>query len=170
MPQTVVRHEGEHLYAHQPATESGQRLSEAILHWRRAERVQADRAQRVSGLSIVDLTALRYLVQGLRDGRDLSPKDLIVMLDSSSATVTNVIERLVQRGYIVRVQHPTDRRAHFLKPTDTAVERVDESYAAHHSAIVRVIDDLSPEDQKVAARVIDGIANALDELIPPATD
>lgn len=164
MPQTVVRHEGEHLYAQQPSTDDGQRLSEAILHWRRAERAQAERAQRASGLSGVDLTALRYLVQGYRDGRDLSPKDLIVMLDSSSATITNVIERLVQRGYITRVQHPSDRRAHYLKPTDEAVRRVDASYAAHHAAIVAVIDELSPEDRACATRVITEIADRLDAL------
>ena len=121
MPRTVVRHEEEHLYAELPGTPEGRRLSEAILRLRRAERVQDERAQRTSGLAHIDLLALRYLVQGYRDGRNLSPKDLIVMLDTSSATVTNVVERLVQRGYLTRVQHPTDRRAHYLVPTNDAI-------------------------------------------------
>jgi DNA-binding MarR family transcriptional regulator len=164
MPQNVVRHEGEHLYAEQPASPEGRRLSEAILHLRRAERVQADRTLAASGLSSMDLTALRYLVQGYRDGRDLSPKDLISMLDSSSATVTNVIERLVQRGYLQRVDHPTDRRAHFLKPTETAVHRVDDAYLGHHSAIVGVIDDLPFDEAAVAASVLERIAASLDDL------
>ena len=164
MPKTVVRHEGEHLYADQPATPAGQQLSNAILRLRTAERIQAERALRASGLSNVDMTALRYLVQGDRDDRDLSPKDLIVMLDSSSATVTNVIERLVRRSYLVRVQHPTDRRAHYLKPTAQAIALVDDSFAAHHSTIVHVIDGLSASDQKTAARVIRDISDALDEL------
>ena len=64
MPKTVVCHEDEHLYAGQPRPEAGRRLSSAILHLRRAERAQAERAQRASGLSPTDLTALRYLVQG----------------------------------------------------------------------------------------------------------
>src|SRR6187549_547302 len=128
MPKTVVRHEGEHLYARPPRTPQGQGLVRAILHLRNAERVQADRAQHASGLSGMDLTALRYLVQGYRDGRDLSPKNLIVMLDTSSATVTNVVERLVERSLLTRVQHPTDRRAHFLVPTDDAIHLVDRSY------------------------------------------
>ncbi|MFH8252738.1 MarR family winged helix-turn-helix transcriptional regulator [Microbacterium sp. B2969] len=164
MPQNVVRHEGEHLYATQPSTPEGRRLSEAILALRRAERVQAERALRASGLSNLDLTALRYLVQGYRDGRDLSPKDVIVMLDTSSATVTNVIERLVQRGFVTRVQHPTDRRAHYLVPTEAAIRRVDDSYAAHHSTVVTTIEGLSPEDAETAATVITRIAEALDRL------
>ncbi|MFE5407848.1 MarR family winged helix-turn-helix transcriptional regulator [Microbacterium sp. NPDC056569] len=164
MPQNVVRHEGEHLYATQPQSEAGRRLSEAILHLRSAERRQSERALRASGLSNMDLTALRYLVQGMRDHRDLGPKDLIVMLDTSSATVTNVVERLVSRDYIRRVQHPTDRRAHFLVPTDEAVQRVDEAFAAHHSTIVDVIDQLPDDEAEVAAGVLAKIADALDTV------
>lgn len=164
MPRTVVRHEGEHLYAAPPAAPEGRQLSDAILHWRRAEHVQAERALRSSGLASMDLAALRYLVQGDRDGRDLSPKDVIVMLDTSSATVTNVIERLVTGGYLTRVQHPTDRRAHYLKPTQAAFHCVDDSYSAHHGAIVAVIDQLDAQDAATAARVIDQVVRALDDL------
>jgi len=167
MPRTVVRHEGEHLYAPQPTTESGQKLSRAILHLRNAERLQAERAVRASGLSAMDLTALRYLVQGYRDQRDLSPKDLIVMLDTSSATVTNVVERLVERSYVTRVEHPSDRRAHYLVPTDAAISRVDSAFEAQHSAVVAVIDQLTRDEAETAAGVITRIAQALDELNTP---
>lgn len=164
MPQNVVQHEGEHLYAAQPQSAAGRQLSEAILHLRRSERRQSDRALRASGLSSLDLTALRYLVQGLRDERDLGPKDLIVMLDTSSATVTNVVERLVTRGYVTRTQHPTDRRAHFLVPTPEAIRRVDEAFGAHHATIVEVIDGLSVDEAECAAAVLGKIADALDSV------
>ena len=90
------------------------------------------------------------------------------MLDSSSATVTNVVERLVSRSYVTRVQHPTDRRAHYLVPTEEAISQVDESLGAHHGAIVRVIEGLTPAQVEVTAAVIAKIADALDEL-PAAT-
>ena len=167
MPKTVVRHENEHLYADEPSTEAGRALTSAILRLWRAERAQAERALRSSGLSSLDLTALRYLVQGFRDGRDLSPKDLIVMLESSSATVTNVVERLVGRSYVKRQQHPTDRRAHYLVPTDEGITQVDRSLGDHHAAIVRVVEELEPEQAKATAAAIAKIADALDEL--PAT-
>jgi DNA-binding MarR family transcriptional regulator len=164
MPKTVVRHEGEHLYANPPRTPAGHSLSQAILRFRTAERMQAERAQRLSGLSSTDLHALRYLVQGYRDGRDLSPKDLIVMLDTSSATVTNVVERLVERSYLVRIQHPSDRRAHYLVPTEEAIRRVDDAYVDHHAAVVDVIDRLTSDEAETAAMVINQLADALDEL------
>lgn len=164
MPQNVVRHEGLHLYADQPRDEVGRRLSDAVLQLRRAEQVQAGLAVRAAELSAIDRTALRYLVQGHRDGRDLGPKDLIVMLATSSATVTNVVERLASKGLVERVQHPSDRRAHYLVPTESAIERVDEAFAAHHRAIVSVIDQLDDERAAIAAEVIGMLAAALDDV------
>jgi DNA-binding MarR family transcriptional regulator len=167
MPRKVVRREGDHLYARPPGSPEGRRLSDAILRLRQAERVQSERAQRASGLSALDLTALRYLVQADRDGVDVSPKDVIVMLDTSSATVTNVIERLVVRGYLTRLPHPTDRRAHYLKPTDAAVDRVDDAFSAHHAAVVAVIEDLDAAEAAAAADVLERLVHAMDALVPP---
>lgn len=164
MPQSIVRHEHVHLYAAQPRTEAGRDLSDAILQLRRAEQVQADRSQRISGLGGIDLSALRYLVQARRESREVSPKDLIVMLGTSSATVTNVIERLVGKGYVLREQHPTDRRAHFLVPTESATDLVDEVYGGHHGAVVSVIDDLDHDAVITATAVIRRIATTLDDL------
>ena len=48
MPRTVVRHEGEHLYAEQPSAPEGRKLSQAILHLRRAEHVQVWRGMWVA--------------------------------------------------------------------------------------------------------------------------
>lgn len=164
MPETIVRHEGEHLYAASPATTAGQRLSQAILHLRRAEQLQEARDLRRSGLSNVDLRALRYLVQASRDERELSPKDLIVILGTSSANVTNVVERLVAKGYVERISHPTDRRAHYLVPTDAGIRHVNDTFADHHAAIVAVIDELEDPDALSASEVIERVAAALDRL------
>ncbi len=164
MPQSIVRHEHVHLYAAEPQTEAGRELSSAILELRHAEQIQADRSQRISGLGGIDLSALRYLVQAQREHREVSPKTLIVMLGTSSATVTNVIERLVGKGYVIREQHPTDRRAHYLVPTDAASQLVDEVYGGHHGAVVSVIDDLDEDQVVVATQVIRRIADALDDL------
>ena len=162
MPQSIVRHENAHLYAEQPRSEAGRALSEAVLHLRDAERREAALTQRISGLSSSDLLALRYLVQAQRDRRKVSPKDVMVMLDTSSATVTNVVERLVSRGFIEREQHPSDRRAHYLLPTEAAVGHVDATYSGHHSTVVRVIEALDEREAAIAADVLERIAAALD--------
>lgn len=165
MPQTVVRHESEHLYAREPERAEGKALTDALLRLRRAEMLLGNRALRSTGLSTMEFSALRYLVQARRDGRDMSPKDVIVMLNTSSATVTNVIERLVTRGYLTRVGHPTDRRAHYLVPTEPAVHLVNGAYHDHHSAMVEVIDGLDPAEVATAGRVLNAIVDKLETLV-----
>lgn len=165
MPQTVVRHESEHLYAAEPDTAEGKGLTEALLRLRRTEMLLGNRALHATGLSTMEFNALRYLVQAKRDGRDMSPKDVIVMLNTSSATVTNVIERLVTRGYLTRVDHPSDRRAHYLVPTEPAIHLVDGAYHDHHSAIVEVINELDRSDVATASAVVNKIVERLDTLV-----
>lgn len=164
MPQTIIRHEQEHLYADQPETEAGRALSAALLRLRRAEQVQESRVLNTTRLSNLDLRALRYLVQAERDGRSIGPKDLIVMLDTSSANITNVVDRLVKKGYVERVNHPSDRRAHLLKPTEAAVHQVDSAIGAHHSQMVAEINGIFDGDAQIAASVVSRIADALDAL------
>jgi DNA-binding MarR family transcriptional regulator len=160
----LIHREAHHLYSEHPHHAEGRRLSEALSRLRHAERLQAERAVRASGLSGTDLTALRYLVQARRDERDVSPKDLIVMLGSTSATVTNVVERLVRRSLVRRTDHPTDRRAHFLVPTDEAERLVHRVFELHHAAVVHAIDEMDPAAAEAAAEAIVRITDSLDRL------
>ena len=164
MHEDLINREAHHLYAEHPESAEGRRLSRELARLRHAERLQADRAVRASGLSAIDLTALRYLVHAQREEQDVSPKDLIVLLGSTSATVTNIVERLVRRSLVTRTDHPTDRRGHFLVPTDGAVELVHRVFEGHHEAVVRAIDQLEPSAAGAAAEAIGRIADSLDRL------
>jgi DNA-binding MarR family transcriptional regulator len=164
VPKTIVRHEEEHLYSTPPKTEAGRALSAALLRLRRAQHVQEIRALRSSGLSNLDLRALRYLVQAGRDERFLSPKDLGFVLGTSSANMTNIIDRLVAKGYVERMSHPTDRRAHHLMPTEAAVRHVETALGEHHSTLVAEINKLGDEQAATTALALSRIADALDAL------
>ena len=164
MPQNIILNESEHLYAPEPASEAGRALSAALLRMRRAEQRQEARALGLSGLSDLDLRALRYLVQATRDERNLGPKDLIGMLGTSSANVTNVVDRLVKRHLVARVEHPSDRRAHYLRPTATAISNVEAIFMRHHAALVSEIEEIDEADAGTAARVLERLTRALDEL------
>lgn len=164
MPRTTVRREGEHLYAAQPKTESGRALCEALLRLRRAEHQLDTRALLESGMSNLDFRALRYMVQASRDEQSLSPKDLRTMLGTSSANVTNVVDRLAKRGLVERRVHPRDRRAHYLDPTAKAITQVDEVLGGHHSAMVSYIDGLDDKDAAAAARILVGLAKDYEAI------
>jgi class 3 adenylate cyclase len=65
-----------------------------------------------------------------------------------------MLDGLAAKGDIVRVPHPTDRRAQVLEPTVQAAEKIDSSYARFHEAVVGVMDHLSSEDNEVLARCL----------------
>ena len=167
MPQNIMRHEEEHLYAAPPRSEAGRALSIALLRLRRAQAAREARVLQASGLLNLDLRALRYLVQAERDERSIGPKDLIMMLATSSANVTKVVDRLVQKGMVERVQHPTDRRARYLRPTEAAASRVDAAVGDHHATLVAEIDEIDDVQAAIAAEVVERIAAALNEPVTP---
>lgn len=170
MPLTVVRREHVHLYAREPRTRSAKTAVDALLRLQHAEEDQLERARGESGLTKNEFLTVRYMLQAHRDGRSMGPKDLAVMLSVSNASVTKIVDGLVEKGDLLRVPHPTDRRAQVLEPTVQAARKIDRSYEVFHEAVVEVIDHLSAEDNEVLARCLGQITAALDAGLPTPVD
>jgi DNA-binding MarR family transcriptional regulator len=94
-----------------------------------------------AGMSATEVRAMARIAEA--DG--ITPKQLGVSLESTSATVTFVTSALAQRGLVERVPHPQDRRSLLLRTTALGDEVADRMYA-HFSS---VISD--------AARSVDGV-------------
>ncbi|WP_144765163.1 MarR family winged helix-turn-helix transcriptional regulator [Curtobacterium sp. 9128] len=170
MPLTVVRREHVHLYTRQPRSEAAKAAVDALLRLQHAEEQHIEHARVESGLSNNEFLAVRYLLQAHRDGRAMGPKDLAVMLAVSNASVTKIVDGLVEKGHLVRSAHPTDRRAQVLEPTDQAAARIDESYARFHEIVVRVVDALPEADNEVVATALRQVVDALAEAVPEPED
>jgi DNA-binding MarR family transcriptional regulator len=170
MPLTVVRREHVHLYAREPRTRSAKTAVDALLRLQHAEEDQLERARGESGLTKNEFLTVRYMLQAHRDGRTMGPKDLAVMLGVSNASVTKIVDGLVEKGDLVRSPHPTDRRAQVLEPTVQAARKIDQSYETFHQAVVEVIDHLSAEENEVLARCLGQITAALDAGVPAPVD
>lgn len=170
MPLTVVRREHVHLYAREPRSAAARTAVDALLRLQHAEDQQIESARIESGLSKNEFLAVRYLLQAHRDGRVTGPKDLAVMLAVSNASVTKIVDGLVQQGLLSRTAHPTDRRAQVLAPTDRAAEKIDASYARFHEAVVEVLDRLSDADNAVLADSLTKVVEALAAGSPAPTD
>lgn len=170
MPLTVVRREHVHLYAREPRSAAAKSAVDALLLLQHAEEQQLEQARTESGLTKNEFLTVRYMLQAHRDGRAMGPKDLAVMLNVSNASVTKIVDGLVAKGDIVRVPHPTDRRAQVLEPTVQAAEKIDSSYAQFHEAVVGVMDHLSNEDNEVLARCLSQITDALAGSQPAPVD
>lgn len=170
MPLTVVRREHHHLYSSQPRSAEAQRAVDAVLRLQHAEEQQIEHARTESGLAKNEFLAVRYLLQAHRDERAMGPKDLGVMLAVSNASVTKLVDALVDSGDVVRTAHPTDRRAQVLEPTEQAAAKIDAAYARFHEIVVEVFDGLSDADNRVVAQALGRVVDRLSDAVPEPAD
>ncbi|PZF56921.1 MarR family transcriptional regulator [Curtobacterium sp. MCBD17_013] len=163
MPLTVVRREARHLYAREPRSAAARQAVDALLGVQSAEEQQIERARVASGLTKNEFHAIRYLLQAQRDERAMGPKDLVVMLNVSNASVTKIVDELERKGDLRRVAHPSDRRAQVLEPSEQAARKIDAAYERFHESVVDVFDRLSDEDNAVVTRVLTTLTTAMAE-------
>lgn len=163
MPQNVVRREAQHLYANEPVSPAAKDAVRALLRVQNDEEKEIDRVRSSSGLSENEFRAIRYLLQAQREERDTGPKDLVVMLGISNASVTNIIDRLERLGDLERVPHPSDRRAQLLRPTVAAAEKIGHGYHAFHQLVVDVMSALPEHDAITVARVLNEVSERIEK-------
>jgi DNA-binding MarR family transcriptional regulator len=71
------------------------------------------------------------------------------------STLTSVLDRLEERGYVTRTVNPADRRSLIVKPTSSGTRAA--------KRVTRVLDEL--EDAIRGERDIAGVADALARLL-----
>lgn len=161
MPLNVVRREQEHLYSQGPVNESAKAPIDALLRLNRIGEIGIERVRRSTGLSNHEFHAIRYLLQAQREDRELGPKDLIVMLGLSSASVTKIVDHLVELNQLERAPHPTDRRAWVLVPTQDAATKITGAYETFHRSLVDAMDALPAAEAAVVAHALNDMADRL---------
>ena len=109
-----------------------------------------DRARRAAfGASGLELWEFDVLSALRRQGApyQLSPKTLIAQTLVSSGTMTNRIDRLVERGLVQRATDPNDGRGILVTMTAHGHERVDAAVSTLLDAEAELLERLSPGDQ-----------------------
>jgi DNA-binding MarR family transcriptional regulator len=79
---------------------------------------------------------------------ELSPKALLQQTLVSSGTMTNRIDRLVERGLVERRTDPNDGRGILVTMTTLGQERVDAAISGLLDAEADLLDAISPADQE----------------------
>ena len=77
----------------------------------------------------------------------LTPKALLQQTLVSSGTMTNRIDRLVERGLVDRATDPNDGRGILVRMTQTGQERVDDAISTLLQAETELLDGLTGADQ-----------------------
>ena len=66
----------------------------------------------------------------------------------SPAGASQMIERMAQRGLVVRLPHPTDRRSRLVDLTDYGRQVVTDSIAARETWLSQIVASLPAEDRQ----------------------
>jgi DNA-binding MarR family transcriptional regulator len=137
-------------------------LTEALHDFFQAARRARGRAARdpsPGGLSLAQYHLLEPLATGPRTNRELAE-----LAGISAPTATRIVDGLLDRGFVSRVEDPTDRRAVVISltaPGRAAFAKKERQYASGRR---RIADALEPHEQEVAAGLLRRLAAVIEEL------
>ena len=147
-----------HVEDHPGRTDEVVRAVDAL---RRAEAHLVRRRQVGVGLSDIDRTALRVIIEQSTDAAPATPTDLARHLGISTASITALVDRLVRDGLIETRPHPVDRRKKTLSPT--VGTRNPDEVGGLAAAIREVAADLSDTEAQLLIGALARITRAVDD-------
>ncbi|BDI21286.1 MarR family winged helix-turn-helix transcriptional regulator [Herbiconiux sp. L3-i23] len=142
----------------------------ALRAYRSAESAMRKRTRSSMGMGETDLSALRYLLAEARAGRTVSPKDLAVRLEISTASVSVLIDRLEKSGHVVRRRSPTDGRGVIVEATPSTEAEVRGTLGAMHGRMHEVADSMTPEEARAVVHFLRRMTAAVDSIDPPHSE
>jgi DNA-binding MarR family transcriptional regulator len=101
-----------------------------------------------------ELLAIAWLAM---DG-DLGPTELAHRLHLRTGAVTAVLDRLEQRGHVVREPHPSDRRRLLVRLTDTARSETMAHLRPMVDDMMELSRGLTAEDRRRIGQHLDAVA------------
>lgn len=117
-------------------------------------------AGRRRGLSPTAVTTLTHLDL---DGAQ-TPTELARRVDISSASVTELLDKLQDSGYVCRRPHPRDRRKLLIELTDTGCEQIEEIFRTFAARVEPLTAGIPRGD---LAAVLGFVRAARHVLVPP---
>ena len=108
-----------------------------------------------------DFQALQHLIRF----HSMTPGELAARLHISTAATTAVIDRMSERGHVLRAPHPTDRRSFLLSPSPTAIAQTLTALRPLFNDAERVVQALAPEEQQAVVRYLDAMLEAMNTQI-----
>ena len=111
-------------------------------------------------LNHYNITATQWAVlydlylQDQHGNRQVKPKDIAERLDSDRPTVTNIIKRLNQRGYLTVKSNPDDGRSSFISLSEQAKPLIDPLKKEANQTINFLVEDIDNSEKQVARKVL----------------
>ncbi len=132
----------------------------------RSLNLESKSIQKEFGLSIPQLLCLNHLEKC--ENHESNHKNLMELLCLNSSTVTGIVNRLENRGYIKRIRHISDKRVTTLKLTDTGLKLLVEAPNVLHDRLSNKLDTLSIDDREMVKKALEIITSAMEIKKLPA--
>lgn len=123
-------------------------------------RIYVDGRLAEKGTSVARLRALRFLAHA---PEPLRMRDLSDMLGVAARTATSLVDALERDGLVVRLPHPTDRRAHLLALTDAGRACHREAEDLDREALAAATSGLTEEDRATLRTLLARIRDTVDQ-------
>ncbi|MEA2400201.1 MAG: hypothetical protein QOK00_604 [Thermoleophilaceae bacterium] len=144
------------------ATAATASLSEALAEFFRATRRARGRAASrpgPDGISLAQYHVLEPLAAGPCTNRQLAEAAGV-----SSPTATRMIDGLLARDLVSRVEDPTDRRAVLISLTPAGRAALAGKMDEYRQVREQIAAALNPEERRVAADLLHRLAGVIEEL------
>ncbi|MFC6286736.1 MarR family winged helix-turn-helix transcriptional regulator [Nocardioides sp. GCM10027113] len=124
-----------------------------------AARVRPAVARRAA-LSHSEMSTLEMLF-----GEPLGPAEIARRLGVTTAASSGIVDRLTERGHVVRTPHPSDRRRTAVTITPSGAAEVIGHLSPMFQGLHEVDAGLAPEQREVVAAYLRGATEALRRLL-----
>ena len=130
-------------------------VMEAMRRWRRVERRLNDSSRKYMQLGENDMRAVRYIIACQRHGALATPSDVAKHLGITTASVSRMIDRLVEANHIRRTPHPQDRRSTALEVTAETQATARRSVGHNHAQRFQAVAELTSEERAAVIKFFD---------------
>lgn len=133
-------------------------VMEAMRRWRKVERKLNEASRQYMQLGENDMRAVRYIIACQRHGALATPSDVAKHLGITTASVSRMIDRLVEGTHIRRWPHPQDRRSTALEVTETTQATARQSVGHNHAQRFHAIADLTSAERAAVIKFFDAFS------------
>jgi MarR family 2-MHQ and catechol resistance regulon transcriptional repressor len=142
--------------------ESGSHIR--LLLWKAGKAIErVDKASITeTGLHLSEFTIMEALLhKGPMPINTIGEKVLL-----TSGSMTAAVNRLENKGYVERIQDPSDGRCYFVHLTRSGKKTIKRAYAKHAKNLDKIIEVLSSTEQAELARLLKTIGRHAEKIQP----
>jgi DNA-binding MarR family transcriptional regulator len=99
----------------------------------------------------------------------LAPSELAEQIEVTRGTITGLLDGLEKAGWVVRKNHPEDRRMLTVQLTEEGLAMLEKAMPEHFRRIQEFMSraNLSKEEQKQLVTLLDKVSNGISAFCDP---